>query len=93
MRLMAGLNLNYYVGIDCSPNIEMVSDNLFMDPDDMAALLAQYYRGRPGRFRKAVNLFPGTFVEELAGVHCAIVVCQRVYPGFFCFHFNPPLVF
>ena len=22
-------------------------------------------------------------MEDLAGVHCAIVVCQRVYPGFF----------
>ena len=83
LRLMVGLNLNYYVGIDCSPYIEMVSENLFMDPDNMTALLAQYYRGSPRRFWKAVNLFPGTFVEELAGVHCAIVVCQRVYPDFF----------
>jgi hypothetical protein len=83
LRLMAGLNLNYYVGIDCSPYIEMASENLFMDPDDMTALLAQDHRRSPRRFWKAVNLFPGTFVEELAGVHCAIVVCQRVYPGFF----------
>ena len=83
LRLMAGLNLNYYVGIDCSPHIEMASENLFMDPDNMTALLTQYYRGSPRRFWKAVNLFPGTFVEELAGVHCAMVVCQRVYPDFF----------
>ncbi len=83
LRLMAGLNLNYYVGIDCSSYIEIVSENLFMDPDSMAALLAQDNRRSPKRFRKSTNLFPGTFVEDLADIHCAIVVCQRVYPDCF----------
>jgi hypothetical protein len=83
LRLMAGLNLKYYVGIDCISYIELDSENLFMDPGNMKDLMAQYYRGSPGRFWKAVKLFPGTFVEELAGVHCAVVVCQRVFPDFF----------
>ncbi len=83
LRLMVGLNLNHYVGIDCSPYIEMVSENLFMDPNAMTALLARYYGDKPGRFKNVVKLFPGTFVEDLADVHCAIVVCQRVYPDCF----------
>jgi hypothetical protein len=80
LRIMQELNLNYYVGIDCEPYIEPVSDNLFMNPDDMAAMLTRYYRVRSNRFRQSMRLFPGTFVEELVGVHCAAVVCQRVLP-------------
>jgi len=96
LRLMKGLNLTYYVGIDCGPCIEPVSDNLFMDPDGMAALIDSNYTGQPRRFWDAVRLFPGTFVEELAGVHCAAVVCQRVYPQY-CWEdsiisMNPKLV-
>ena len=83
LRLMAGLNLKYYVGIDCVPNIEPVSENLFMDPNAMTALLGRYYGGKLKRFKNAVKLFPSTFVEDLAGLHCAIVVCQRVYPDYF----------
>lgn len=96
LRIMKELNLNYYVCIDCGPYIEPVSDNLFMDPDDMTAMLSRYYRGRPNRFWKSMRLFPCTFVEELAGVHCAAVVCQRVYPECFwedvIISMNPKLV-
>lgn len=80
LRLMAALNLTYYVGIDCGPSIEAVSENLFMNPGDSASLLSGYHGGSPHFFWKALKLFPGTFVEELKNVHCAAVVCQRVYP-------------
>jgi hypothetical protein len=46
----------------------------------MTALLTEYYRGEPRKFWDAVRVFPGTLVEELDGVHCAVVVCQRVLP-------------
>ncbi len=71
LRIMIELNLNYYVGIDCKPYIVPVSDNLFMDPDDMTAMLTRYYRGRPNRFWNSMRLFPCTFVEELVGVFIA----------------------
>lgn len=80
LRLMVGLNLRYYVGIDCQSHIEPVSADTFMDSDDMIAMLTSYYRGMPEKVWGAVKLFPETFVEELAGVHCAAVVCQRVLP-------------
>ena len=62
LRIMIELNLKYYVGIDCRPYIVPVSDNLFMDPDDMTAMLTRYYRGRPNRFWNSMRLFSGTFV-------------------------------
>ncbi|MBW2605349.1 MAG: hypothetical protein JRE28_13740 [Deltaproteobacteria bacterium] len=55
-------------------------NEVFMDPDGMNALLTHYYRGTPHRFRRAAHFFPGTYVEELSGVKCAAVVCQRVLP-------------
>ncbi|MFC1813655.1 hypothetical protein ACFL03_13305 [Thermodesulfobacteriota bacterium] len=83
LRLLTGLDLDYYVGIDCVPDIEPVSDKLFMDTDGTTAHLNEHYNGQSRRFLKGVRLFPGTFVQELAGVHCAVVVCQRVYPDCF----------
>jgi hypothetical protein len=80
LRLMIGLNLKYYVGIDCELDIESLQEELFMDSDAGATLLADYYQNRPEMFRDALKLFPDTFVEDLAGVHCAAVVCQRVLP-------------
>ena len=81
LRLMMGLNLTYYVGIDCQSPIEFRYNELFMDPDDANAMLARYYQGKPDRFlSEAVKCFPATFVEELAGLHCAVVVCQSVLP-------------
>jgi hypothetical protein len=96
LRIMKELNLSYYVCVDCAPNIEPDSDNLFMDPENMTAMLSIYYRGKPDRFWKSMRLFPGTYVEELAGVQCAAVVCQRVYPECFwedlIISMNPKLV-
>jgi hypothetical protein len=80
LRLMAGLNLSYYVGIDYADRIGPDMNEVFMDPDGMNALLTHYYQGSPDRFWKAAHFFPRTHVEELLGVNCAAVVCQRVLP-------------
>ncbi len=80
LRLMTTLNLTYYVGIDCVPEIKLSSPHLFLDPEGMAALLTDYYQGQPQKFWDAVKVFPQTWVEELKDIHCAVVVCQRVYP-------------
>ncbi|MBW1990568.1 MAG: hypothetical protein JRI59_00265 [Deltaproteobacteria bacterium] len=80
LRLLTALKLTYYVGIDCVPQISLSPTHLFTDPESMTELLARYYQGKPRRFWEAVKLFPGTWVEELAGIHCAVVVCQRVCP-------------
>jgi hypothetical protein len=77
---MTALDLSYYVGVDCHAAIEPVSTEVFLDPDGMTELLTGYYRGKPRKFWEAVRLFPGTWVEELMGIHCAVVVCQRVLP-------------
>ena len=80
LRLMTALNLTYYVGIDYGPSINPSSPDLFMDPEGMTDLLIEYYQGEPQKFWEAAKLFPKTWVEELNGIHCAVVVCQRVYP-------------
>ena len=81
LRLMIGLNLAYYVGIDCQPYIKFEDNQLFMDSDDANAMLAKTFQGDINRFLlEAVKRFPGTFIEELAGLHCAAVVCQRILP-------------
>lgn len=80
LRLMIALNLSFYVGIDCEPHINLTSPDLFLDPQGMTALLTEYYQGDPQKFWEAVYVFPDTWVEDLAGIHCAVVVCQRVWP-------------
>lgn len=80
LRLLIALDLDYYVGIDCVPAIAARGPRLFMDDEEMLALLHQYYRGEVHKFRNAVKVFPNTRVEELGGIHCAVVVCQRVWP-------------
>lgn len=80
LRLMAGLNLSYYVGIDYADRIGLDMNEVFMDPDPMNELLTQYYQGNSDQFWKSTHFFPGTYVEELIGMECAVVVCQRVYP-------------
>ena len=80
LRLMMRLNLSYYVGIDYAGRIEPAEKDVFMDPDNMNALLKSVYQGRPDLFWDSVYVFPGTYVEELYGVKCAAVVCQRVLP-------------
>ncbi len=80
LRLMKELNLTYYVGIDCAPYIKLTSPDMFLDPQGMTELLTGYYQGQPQEFWEAVRMFPGTWVEELKDMHCAVVICQRVYP-------------
>jgi hypothetical protein len=80
IRLMTQLNLTYYVAIDCGPYIELTSPNIFLNSDGMTELLSEYYQGEPQKFWEWVRLFPNTWVEELQNIHCAVVVCQRVYP-------------
>ncbi|MEJ2657276.1 MAG: hypothetical protein P8012_08755 [Desulfobacterales bacterium] len=80
LRLMAGLNLSYYIGIDYAAWIKPAENDVFMAPDSMNALLKSRYKGQPHRFWNSVYVFPGTYVEELFGAHCAAVVCQRVLP-------------
>jgi hypothetical protein len=80
LRLFTALKLTYYVGVDCQSWIEPVSANVFAEPDRMTELITDYYQGSPRKFWEAVRVFPETLVEELAGVHCAVVVSQRVLP-------------
>lgn len=80
VRLFTALNLTCYVGIDCVPAISLEAPNLFVDHENTMRLLSEYYQGKPQKFREAVKVFPNTWVEELAGVHVAAVVCQRVLP-------------
>lgn len=80
LRLLTALKLTYYVGIDCALTINPSSPHPFWDPEGITDLLTAYYQGKPQKFWTAVKVFPNTWVEELKGIHCAVVVCQRVYP-------------
>jgi hypothetical protein len=80
LRLMAALNLTFYVGIDRVPEVALSRSELFSDPEGMEKLLAKIYRGDPQRFREALKVFPNTWVEDLRDLPCAAVVCQRVEP-------------
>ena len=96
LRLMTALNLTFYVGIDLVSHIEPTAPDLFFDPEAMAALLTRYYQGDSQKFWGAVKVFPQTWVEELEGIHCAAVVCQRVWPDcrweYVIWSMNPKLV-
>ena len=80
IRLMAGLNLSYYVCIDRLYEIEAVSSSAFADPDDMNEVLIRFYGGNQNKFFRAIKIFPGTLVEDLQDVSCAAVVTQRILP-------------
>jgi len=80
LRLMMELNLTFYAGIDLETAIDPDAADLFMDADSMNSMLERHYRGRPENFWKSTKFFPETSIEELKGVHCAAVVCQRVLP-------------
>ena len=80
IRLMAALNLTFYVGIDKVSEVNLSPTALFSDPKGMEKLLAGIYRDEPQRFREALQVFPFTWVEELWNLPCAAVVCQRVEP-------------
>ncbi len=80
LRLMAALNLTFYVGIDRVSEVNVSPAEIFSDPEGMEKLLGRIYRGDPQRFRGALKVFPNTWVEELWNLPCAAVVCQRVEP-------------
>ncbi len=80
VRLLVALDLTYYVGIDCVSEIALKGADLFQDHDGMMKLLHDHYQEKPQEFREAIKVFPNTWVEELAGLHGAVVVCQRVLP-------------
>ena len=48
---------------------------MFLDPEGMTELLTAYYQGKPEKFWEAVKVFPNTWLEELKGIHCSVVVC------------------
>ncbi len=80
VRLFATLELQYYVGVDCVPCILLDPDALFAHPEEARAILGAIYGGTWERFLDALRLFPQTWAEELRGVRCRAVVCQRVPP-------------
>ena len=77
---MVELNLTHYVGIDIEAAIAPDEVDLFMDVAGMSSMLDRYYRGRPENFWKSTKFFPGTLIEDLKGLNCAALVCQRVLP-------------
>jgi hypothetical protein len=80
IKLMVKCRLDYYVAIDRILEIEFDHSSAFSDPDTVNSLLAAHYEGNPEEFASHVKMFPNTYVEELAGIGCQVVVCQRVLP-------------
>lgn len=80
VRLFVGCRTEYYVGIDRVPGIEFNPDTTFSDRNAVNNLLSSYFDGRPEEFFNRVKTFPNTYVEELADIHCKVVVCQRILP-------------
>ena len=79
VRLFLALKLKHYVGVDCAFSIAVDANQLFTDEAAMRSELEWYGRSRD-TFLSVFKLFPGTWAEELTGIHCAVVVCQRVLP-------------
>ena len=79
LRLWCALGLEHYVGVDKRDWIAARWDDLFQD--EKAALDLLDGRKLTARdFLERVRLFPRTRVEDLFGIPCAAVVCQRVLP-------------
>jgi hypothetical protein len=79
VRLLTALNLECYVAIDCTSAIALGGPQVFMNFQKMTKMLREHFQ-EPQKFLEAVKVFPNTWVEDLAGIHCAVVVCQRVLP-------------
>lgn len=88
VRLMAGLDLDYYVGIDPEPEIVARHEQTFWDEESLAPVLETAF-GRAEGFHERVRVFPSTWAEELYGIPCAAVVVQRPLPGY---HFEKIIV-
>ncbi len=79
IRLMLGCGLQFYVGIDRTAQIEFEPENVFSDNPAASELMGAHSK-TVQTFGSSVNVFPETHVEELEGIHCGVVVCQRVLP-------------
>jgi hypothetical protein len=80
VKLFVSCGAEYYVGIDRVTKIEFNPNTAFSDRDGITNLLASHFDGGPEQFFNKVRTFPNTFVEELVGISCKIVICQRVLP-------------
>lgn len=80
VRIFVKCKLEYYIGIDSVPKAECNLHSAFTDPDTVKPLLFSYFDGKPELFLERVKIFSSTYVEELAGMQCKVVVCQRVLP-------------
>lgn len=80
VRLFVQCGLEYYVGIDRVSKIEFNASSVFSNENTITKLLSSHFDGRPEEFFDRVRAFPDTYVEKLAGIHCKVVVCQRVLP-------------
>ncbi len=80
IRLFIGCGLQYYVGIDRVTQIQLDPAGLFSEPRSVNSLLLSHYQKNSDKFLERVHVFPNTCVEDLAGIRCQVVVCQRVLP-------------
>lgn len=80
IKLLAGCRLKYYVGIDRVPEVSFDINTAFIDQQAAFDLLTAYFSGGVDTFSRNVKLFPNTYIEELANIHCEAVICQRVLP-------------
>ncbi len=80
IRLFINCELDYYVAVDRVSEITFNPESAFSNQSNINHLLSSYYSGKPGNFTDSVKVFPDTFVEELKGLQCQVVVCQRVLP-------------
>jgi hypothetical protein len=80
VKLLHGLGLKYYVGIDRTPLVGFDFQTAFSDQASAVSTLSTQHNGKPEAFSDIVNVFGDTWVEELEGIHCRAVVCQRVLP-------------
>jgi len=80
IRLMLGCGLRFYVGIDPVADIQFNIEDAFVENGAATALASAFDSRIEQTFDTCVRVFPETHAEALAGIHCAVVVCQRVLP-------------
>jgi hypothetical protein len=80
IRLFISCGLKYYVGIDRVSHIGVDPGTAIMNPGAITPLLSEYFAGKPDLLYERARVFPNTWVEDLSGIHCSVVVCQRVLP-------------
>lgn len=83
LKLLLGCDLDYYVAIDRVLEIKWRADRAFSNLEAVTSFLSQLPSRKftnPTQFLDKIKMFPSTHVEELAGIKCRVVVCQRVLP-------------